>query len=110
MIESIFSGVSLQWIVLFLVIWAAKSFHTSWKAETLFIQEINLLKDKISELSHEVASLKLQNEHLEKYINQLDEELTPESVKIQRLEKAGLPTEIAKEAVYFGAIGGHKIS
>lgn len=110
MIESIFSSVSLNWIVLFLVIWSVKSFHTLWKIETHFLQEIELLKDKVSELTDEVASLKSSNEDLENQINQLDEELTPDSIKIKRLENAGLPSEIATEAVYFGAIGGHKIS
>ena len=101
MTDILFDFISLPNAVASLITWAIIGFYYKTKFESWSIKKITSLEDTIFELKNEISDIKDSHEYLRADFEILEDELTPEEIKIQRLVGMGFPREVVIENLSF---------
>lgn len=109
MVEQIFSYISVEGLLLFIVVLAVFNWlSVSDIQRTNAVSQRELL-EKLDELRQENEQIFSELYLIKDSLNDLEDLVTPNHVKINRLVKQGFPEDVAIEAVTCGEVGGYKI-
>lgn len=109
MTEIIYNYVSIESLILFLALFSVYSSFTQRSSDSANRHQLSKLKSRMDDLLYHQEQQANEIELLNKQLNKIEEIVTPDQVKIDRLVELGFPTDVATEAVVCGEIGGIKL-